>query len=292
MRSTLSSLVASSLALLLYVIALSACGGTVAPALCRAETQACATAADCCNPLLCSGGTCQKSPVASADMSPPACTAQGVACAASAECCNPLVCTNGVCAAGCRSEGGACAGLTDCCEPLVCTAGKCAQPAGCRGRTQACVSNNDCCMGTQCITGKCAVPPPCAMAAGTCATSADCCNPLVCVATKCAMGQATMTIITSDQCNDGQDVQYRFFDDTTKQQWPADPTQVYVMKFGATVNNMLTCNTGDRICLGAGQAMGVNSWGVGIDGKAGCPNCCITCMPTPPPITIPPLTCK
>ena len=75
--------------LTLFTLAIAGCGGgTGMPAACRAETQACAVAADCCNPLLCSNGSCSKH----------ACAPAATACTATADCCNGLACTAGMCA--------------------------------------------------------------------------------------------------------------------------------------------------------------------------------------------------
>ncbi len=55
-----------------------------------------------------------------------------------------------------------------------------------------------------------------------------------------------------------------------KKRWILNPGQKGTVVAGA-------CQPGEKICYGAGNQNGSRFWGVSLDGKKGCVNCCIDC---------------
>lgn len=82
-----------------------------------------------------------------------------------------------------------------------------------------------------------------------------------------------------NQCFNGEEIQYRFFDRVANLQWPGG-NMVYVITGGKTVNHNLLCNTGATICIGGNQPNHGLIWGVGIDDAEGCSKCCGICTTT------------
>lgn len=87
-----------------------------------------------------------------------------------------------------------------------------------------------------------------------------------------------------DQCPDGEDIQYRYFEFTAASStspvgvWPGSG-RVYVTR-GYSLRNTsrFRCNTGRLVCYG-GESRDTQQyyWGVGIDGDESCSRCCVTC---------------
>ena len=124
-------------------------------------------------------------------------------------------------------------------------------------------------------------------------TSATTFNFGVCVTdlaatTKCAQSSITVnpaqpaqtgTIkwTISDQCNNGYSIDYNFHDRAHNWAWPGGG-QVWVINYGQTFNQTLSCVPGANVCVGARMTDGSGSyWGVNIDDSSGCTNCCGTC---------------
>ena len=89
----------------------------------------------------------------------------------------------------------------------------------------------------------------------------------------------------TDACNDGYDMNYRFFANDASSDvigvWP-EAGRVYVTRrLGETYTHTLACTSDtDKICYGAQResSSGDNSyWGVGLDGDEGCSGCCYSC---------------
>ena len=111
----------------------------------------------------------------------------------------------------------------------------------------------------------------------------------------------------SDSCNDGVDIEYRFFEYdgwinsdivarmTKSGVWPGSG-RVYVTRgFGKpSREHTLGCTAGRGVCFG-GKSRDQRQirWGAGIDGDENCPGCCIQC-PTSGTVTYPGgrLTCN
>jgi hypothetical protein len=59
--------------------------------------------------------------------------------------------------------------------------------------------------------------------------------------------------------------------------WPGGD-QVYPLKDSSLHTFRLDCTPKERICYGAGRSGNYDIyWGVGVDGKSGCSDCCMTC---------------
>jgi hypothetical protein len=72
-------------------------------------------------------------------------------------------------------------------------------------------------------------------------------------------------------------VQLEFYSENRKFEWPGGG-QAYAENDSRTHRFSLTCNAGEKICLGAWVTGNAEKyWGVGLHNKYGCSNCCFTC---------------
>lgn len=103
---------------------------------------------------------------------------------------------------------------------------------------------------------------------------------------KCQEGEAPgITFRITDACNDGYDINYRFFDyDASNNRVQTRPggSHVYTTRrLGETYTHTLACPSNTvKICYGAQRerSSGDNSyWGLGLDGDESCADCCISC---------------
>jgi hypothetical protein len=250
------------------------CNGGVCTATCQGSGAGCASTAECCMGLICTANKCA---------APPTCAGSGGACAQTADCCagQNLTCTAGKCGATtCRNAADPCAATADCCNPLLCSAGRCGMQ-NCRGLGDACEVTADCCNPLVCAGGKCATMAQCRTAGQACANTNDCCQGLVCLTGQCADGtQAVVMWIVTDNCFNGETIQYRFFDETDNLVWP-DNTHVYLANGGQVLQSNLSCKQGNTICIGANQPNHNLEWSVGIANTTDytkCQNCsCFVC---------------
>ena len=92
----------------------------------------------------------------------------------------------------------------------------------------------------------------------------------------------TMEWTITDVCNDGKEIQYRFFhrdNSRTLKTWPST-SRVYVARqFDTPYTHTLQLDSGDRICYGAAMPGSNYYWGIGLDGDQGCDDCCYTARP-------------
>ena len=96
---------------------------------------------------------------------------------------------------------------------------------------------------------------------------------------------SSVTFRLTDGCNDGSDIQYKFFEyqsaDTSRitGQWPASGRVYTTNGLGETNEHALSCTPRRLVCYGGNRRNAPNSgsWGVGIDGSGGCQDCCRTC---------------
>jgi hypothetical protein len=93
--------------------------------------------------------------------------------------------------------------------------------------------------------------------------------------TPVANGSVSWTL--GDQCNDGDEIDYRFFDTANNMQWPTDPTLVYYMFNGQSFKTTMSCIPGALVCYGAASGSRTHTWGVGLSGTGGCSSCCGQC---------------
>ena len=96
-------------------------------------------------------------------------------------------------------------------------------------------------------------------------------------------GGVALDFSITDECNDGRDIEYRFFEDVSdvsrqSKAWPSQYTVYVTSGYGQTHTNRLDCTPGYKVCYGA-RPKGDRSvhWGVGIDADQSCDNCCTTC---------------
>lgn len=73
------------------------------------------------------------------------------------------------------------------------------------------------------------------------------------------------------------EVQLRFFSQHRLVSWPNGRDQVWLPNPHVPQTYRLSCNPGEKICLGASRRGGDYNWGVGVNGQLGCKNCCVTC---------------
>lgn len=200
----------------------------------------------------------------------------------------------------CRRDSDACANTNDCCSSLICQSNRCVAPPTCRAQGEACSATTDCCTSLVCTANKCQMPPKCGD--GTCSpgeTQDSCCADCGCVLgsycswkTKtCLAASIIMRWTFQDSCADGKAIQYRFFDFENGVGWPSAAGDTYQsVADGVTGFTDIQCIQGAQICYGA-EPRPTNStvyWGVGVDGKHTCDNCCVACGSISPEVT---LTC-
>ena len=72
-------------------------------------------------------------------------------------------------------------------------------------------------------------------------------------------------------------VDVEFYSEGTRRAWPGNG-QVYSIKDSAWHTYVLNCVPGEKICFGAGVRNQYRTyWGVGINKKHSCSDCCYTC---------------
>jgi EF hand len=87
---------------------------------------------------------------------------------------------------------------------------------------------------------------------------------------------AQMTLDVGNGClGSGSPIEFRFFDQTNKIEYPNTPQPYGLDAAGSSVT--IACRPGALVCYGAGDSAGLLSWGVGLDGTRPCGDCCSTC---------------
>jgi hypothetical protein len=196
------------------------------------------------------------------------------------------VCGDGKCN-GSESSANCCIDC-GCASGQMCMGNSCvATPAcgdgTCNGsETQAtCCQDCGCASGQACKSGSCVAVDVCGD--GTCGATENpnnCCddcgcnNGSSCVNHACKyVGTSAMTWSIGDTCNDGENIEIVFFDESDKLAW--NPTYVSYGTTSSTIN----CTTGDLICIGGRQSGHGLYWGVDVDDSKTCPSggCCYFC---------------
>ena len=99
-----------------------------------------------------------------------------------------------------------------------------------------------------------------------------------------ASSGSDMELTVVDQCPDGEDIQYRFFEFVSRSStrpagvWPGGD-RVYVTRgYSLRTTSRLRCTAGRLVCYG-GESRTTQRiyWGIGIDGDKSCSQCCVTC---------------
>ncbi|MBI5184464.1 MAG: hypothetical protein HZA01_01895 [Nitrospinae bacterium] len=88
--------------------------------------------------------------------------------------------------------------------------------------------------------------------------------------------KSTIKITIVDKCNDGYEIDYRFYDTTNNLVWPSSSAYYYTQKYAKRYVSTLLCQTGATVCYG-GNTGNLLSWGVGIDYTESCSDCCVIC---------------
>lgn len=93
---------------------------------------------------------------------------------------------------------------------------------------------------------------------------------------------SVLAFSVEDGCNDGSDIQYRFFEQRngslTGHRWPGGGRVYVTPRLGESVTTRLSCDAGTYACYGAEpRSGGASYWGSGIDGDQGCTDCCYSC---------------
>jgi hypothetical protein len=156
----------------------------------------------------------------------------------------------------CRTANETCEVTADCCNPLVCIQGSCqAQTVECGdNKCSGSENSNTCCEDCGCPIG------------------AVCNNGITCT----TVGISTLDWTIADECYNGEEIEFRFFDITDGSVWP-NLSQVYVLDGGTSSTYSLDCTTGDQICFGGGQPVHGLYWGLDSDGSRSCSSCCFSC---------------
>lgn len=88
---------------------------------------------------------------------------------------------------------------------------------------------------------------------------------------------STITFRLTDNCNDGQQIRFRFFDYDNSWVWPSH-TSYYIMEnYGTSYEQTLSCFQGYAVCYGATSEDEDKYWGVALTGTGSCLTCCFTC---------------
>ena len=98
-------------------------------------------------------------------------------------------------------------------------------------------------------------------------------------------GSPGITFRVTDACNDGYDINYRFFANNADSDvigvWPESGRVYATRRVGETYTHTLACTSDTvKICYGAQRESSSRDnsyWGVGLDGDEGCADCCNSC---------------
>jgi hypothetical protein len=223
-------------------------------------------------------------------------------------------CTDCGCPAGLACENNSCQQIIECgdgiCEPgesqatccedcgcpagLACENNSCQPTAVCgNGICEPGESETNCCLDCgcpvdfTCESNVCEPEPVCGN--GVCEpgeSQASCCEDCGCQGSGWACqtsgggctfeGTSTFSWTFTNQCLDGENIQFKVFDQNAKLVWPTPPN-VYLSSPGATNTDAFLCTIGNKICFGGDQPQHNLSWGIGINGTQACSNCCYVC---------------
>jgi len=88
---------------------------------------------------------------------------------------------------------------------------------------------------------------------------------------------STITFHLTDNCNDGQQTNIRFFDFDNNWRWPSATSYYILESYGTLYAQTLSCSQGSMVCYGATSEDEDKYWGVALTGTASCSTCCFTC---------------
>jgi len=87
---------------------------------------------------------------------------------------------------------------------------------------------------------------------------------------------STITFNITDGCNNGLQIEYKFYDVSDNLVWPSATSHYFTEFLNATYRHDLLCSTGAKVCYGARS--GTFYWGIDEDGTKACADCCIFCQ--------------
>ena len=107
--------------------------------------------------------------------------------------------------------------------------------------------------------------------------ASNCAQASVTVNPPAPIADGSITWILGDECNNGYELDYRFFDTANNMVWPTDRTLEYYMFYGNNIQNPMNCVPGALVCYGASSNGGAQVWGLGLSGTGSCSSCCGHC---------------
>ena len=98
---------------------------------------------------------------------------------------------------------------------------------------------------------------------------------LLCGATGPCVPESTIEWRVTDMCDDGDVIEYKFYDFDNNWVWPSASTHYETTIYNRTYKSVLSCQKGAKVCFGG--RTGNLYWGVDVDGSKGCDDCCGIC---------------
>lgn len=127
----------------------------------------------------------------------------------------------------------------------------------------------------------------CTATASLCDGTVDCANAADEDVRVCFDGEVQQWSIVDD-CDDGRGIAWRLFSQDRDWIWPGPDDTFASAGLGVSASESIECLVGELVCFGG--AAGDRSWGVGLDGRAECEDCCQPCSATS--VELEPLTCS
>lgn len=87
-----------------------------------------------------------------------------------------------------------------------------------------------------------------------------------------------MSIDLVDDCNDGLNIDYKYYDTINGLVWPSTTTHWETPGYNLLSSHTLECRNDGQVCIGARSGNGY--WGVDVDGSESCTGCCLPCENT------------
>lgn len=87
-----------------------------------------------------------------------------------------------------------------------------------------------------------------------------------------------MSIDLIDACNDGYNIDYKYYDTINSLVWPSTTTHWETPGYNLMSSHTLECRNDGQVCIGA--RANTRWWGVDVDGSDSCTSCCLPCENT------------
>lgn len=154
---------------------------------------------------------------------------------------------------------------------------------GCQSTTPGTGCTTTCGLNAYCESGACVCADGFIAVCGTgdclalrqlCDGIPDCPNQMDEAPQTCAQ-QIVQQWTLTDDCDDGEDVEWKLWSRDRDWAWPGAGESFVTMGPGLPSHEEIECLKGELVCMGA-QASG-RTWGVGVDGTGQCEDCCFHC---------------